>query len=47
MESGPVDLLDLRFFCSLKIPLQVTVMLIIDGLGLRPLLGMLKLSSLV
>ena len=47
MESGPVALLDLRFFSSLKIPLQVTVMLVIDGLGLQPLSGMLEVSSLV
>ena len=47
MESGPVSLLDLRFFSSLKIPLQVTVMLVIGGLGLRPLAGMLEVSSLV
>ena len=47
MESGPVALPDLRFFSSLKIPLQVTVMLVIDGLGLGPLSGMLDVSSLV
>ena len=47
MKAGPVDLLDLRFFSSLKIPLQVTVMLVIDGLGHRPLSGTLEVSSLV
>ena len=34
MESGHVALPDLRFFSSLKIPLQVTVMLVIDDWGL-------------
>ena len=47
MESGPVALLDVRFFSSLKIPLQVTVMLVIDGLGLGPMSSMLEVCSLV